>query len=786
MDAIKLFNAGFTELVSVMPPGGKVSPMSKVKPDSVGKAPGRLGRNGWGGYDWKNHTTTLPDAERMVKDGANVGLQARNFPAIDIDCTDASIAAIVEKVARETLGAAPSRIGRAPKRLLMYRTVQPFGRMRMWLKGADGVQHLVECLADGQQYVIQGIHPATKKPYEWDQNLISTGPEALTAISKEMVGMFFDELQNQLEFLDVVCEREGTGVLKDAPVLVPQDALKAPSLEALAECVALLPNDVGSYDEYVEVGYAIKAAGQDDETRALEIFLEWSARWTNGANDPQNVVLDWGRMRPPYRIGWDWLADRAKAHGFNPAVEEFEVGEAQDDQPTGRPVEYSDAHMAVRLIAVHGHEIKYCDSIGGWLVWDGKRWVVDETMQVHYLAGEILQQASNEVLMRGDFNPTKTDRIAASLASNAARNNCVSYAKADRRIVARAEDFDADPLLLNTPVGVVDLRTGESRNRKPGELLIKATSVAPDATRRPSTWLKFLDAATGGDSAMIGYLKRLAGYCLTGSTAEQNLTFVHGQGGTGKSVFMTTIAAIMGDYAMKSQMETFVATMSDRHPTELARLRGARMVFASETQGGKRWNEARLKELTGGEPITARFMHKDEFTYTPQFKLLFMGNHKPELRNVEGGIRRRLHLVPFNVKPERPDVHLVDKLKAEWPQILAWAIEGCLEWQLEGLNPPAAVLAATNEYFEDEDAFGRWISERCTTDVGAEAISSELYEDWREWCGENGEFAGSQKRLSTELKTRGFEQYRTSNSRGFRGIALKTAGLKVVPFQKAG
>lgn len=788
MNAASLWRAGYRDLVSVTPPGAALSPLSKIKPDSAGKAPGRKGANGWAGYDWKGMQTSEQDVERMMRDGANVGLRAARFPAVDIDCMDAEIATIVEKVARETLGAAPSRVGRAPKRLLMYRTEQPFSRMRLWLRGGDGVAHLVEVLADGQQYVVQGTHPSGSL-YSWDEDLLATGPDALTRITREAVDLFFSELTNQLEFLGVVCEREGTGVIREAQAVVPQDALRAPSMDALAACIASLPNDAPSYEAYVEAGIAIKAAGAEDEPRALALFQEWAARWQAGSNDPDDVARDWARMRPPFRIGWDWLADRAKAHGYNAAAEEFEASEPGDDEPEtfdGRVVEFSDAAMAGRLVAAHGDQMRHCEPLGGWLVWDGTRWLSDETMQVHAWAGDILKAASAEAIARGDFSPTKADRLGASLASTSARNNAVSYARADRRVVARIDDFDADPWLLNTPGGVVDLQTGDMRERRPGELFMRCAAVTPDFSRAPSAWLSFLREATGGDAAMLGYLRRLAGYCATGSTAEQNLTFVHGQGGTGKSVFMSTLGAVLGDYAAKSAMETFIASNNDRHPTELARLRGARMVYASETQSGRRWNEGRLKELTGGEPVTARFMHKDEFTFTPQFKLLFMGNHKPELRNVEGGIRRRLHLVPFNLKPARPDVHLADKLRAEWPQVLAWAIEGCLQWLVEGLDPPPAVLAATSEYFSDEDAIGRWLDDRCELDADAFTAASTLYDDWRAWCGESGEHAGSQKRLSTELKTRGFEAARTATTRGFRGIALRfgAGDFNVIPFAR--
>ena len=231
MTAIELFNNGWTELVSVVPPEGKLSPNSKIKRESRGKAPGRFGPNGWAGYPWREVTPTAIDAASMDRWGANVGLKARHFPAVDIDCTDDSISKVIGQVAHDILGAAPVRIGRAPKRLLLYRTDAPFGRMRLWIKNA-GVSHLVEVLGDGQQFVVHGTHPATMQPYAWDTDLVTITPDSLVTITRDQVEAFLTELESQLQFLDCDCEREGTGVLTEKPVVEDQYSLRAPSMQA--------------------------------------------------------------------------------------------------------------------------------------------------------------------------------------------------------------------------------------------------------------------------------------------------------------------------------------------------------------------------------------------------------------------------------------------------------------------------------------------------------------------------------------------------------------------------
>lgn len=761
MKAIELFKAGYTDLVSVIPVGASLSPNSKVKPDSIGKAPGKKTSDGtWAGYPWYSTPCAEHNARNMDIQGANIGLSAARFPALDIDCTDAGLSRIIEELAITHLGSAPKRVGRAPKALLMYRASEPFGRMRLQMN-YKGERHLLEFLGAGQQYVVAGIHPKTNKPYEWDCEL--PAPHELVEVTHEMVNRFLDIVQEEIEFLGVECKREGVGAVPGQGAPVDQESLKAPSMEALREAVELVPNDAVTYEEYVQFGIAVKAAGQDDPMDAFEIFLDWAERWEAGFNDPDNVTRDWDKMRSPYRIGWDYIAQKARENGYNDAAHEFEAVAPADTQevieaPVGGPAEYSDRAMSNRFAAKYVNDLKYCAALGGWILWDGTVWAKDDQLKAENLAGKVLVDGTMEVLNRMDFKAEKCERIASYLSSAKATGALLSVARSDRRMAVAAEKFDADPWLLNTPGGVVDLRTGELRARADKELFSKCAGTTPDFKRKPARWLAFLKDVTAGNQELIDYLQRECGYWLTGVTTEQHLSFLHGSGGNGKSLFVNTMASIMGDYAGKAQMETFTAGKNDRHPTELASLRGLRMVYASETGGNGRWNEARIKELTGGEPITARYIGKDPFSFIPQFKLIFLGNHKPELSAVDNGLKRRFNLLPFTVTPARPDPLLFDKLREEWASILGWAVQGCLLWQEQGLNPPKVIRAATEEYFADEDSLGRWLNERTFTDKESRVYISSVFEDWRDWCGENAEYAGSLKRFSQALKARGFEK----------------------------
>ena len=233
----------------------------------------------------------------------------------------------------------------------------------------------------------------------------------------------------------------------------------------------------------------------------------------------------------------------------------------------------------------------------------------------------------------------------------------------------------------------------------------------------------------------------------------------------------------MCDYHKTAPIETFTVSSMERHPTDLAGLRGARLVTAIETEEGRRWAEARIKALTGGDRIAARFMRQDFFEFTPQFTLVIVGNHKPGLRSVDEAIRRRFHLIPFSVTipPEERDPELGDKLRGEWPGILRWMIDGCIAWQEQGLAAPKAVLDATAAYLEAEDALAAWIDEECERDPNAWERSANLFKSWRDWAERSGEPYGDTKRFRDRLEVRGIEQKRQPGTgrMGYQGLKLK-------------
>ena len=426
---------------------------------------------------------------------------------------------------------------------------------------------------------------------------------------------------------------------------------------------------------------------------------------------------------------------------------------------------------ALRFVAQHGKDLRFCHAMGSWLRWNGFHWSVDQTGLAFQWARELARQLSGDQDERKRYITNKT-----SFASGVER-----FAEHDPQVAVTVEYWDRDPFLVGTPGGTVDLRTGELSDSSRQDGITKSTSVAPSKDGCPG-WLRFLEETTGNDRELIRFLQQWCGYSLTGVTREHALVFVYGPGGNGKSVFLNVVASIMKDYAVTAAMDTFTASKSDKHPADLAMLRGARLVTASETEEGRAWAEARIKQMTGGDPITARLMRQNFFTFVPQFKLMIVGNHKPVLHNVDEAARRRFNIVPFTRKPRVPDRGLEGKLVCEGPGILQWMIEGCLDWFANGLIRPASVMAVTDAYFSDQDLMGQWLEDCCEQSFGNHRIwdrSADLFDSWTEYALKAGEGAESKKAFGQSMQRRGFEPYRVPNigTRAFRFVRLKREGM---------
>ncbi len=511
---------------------------------------------------------------------------------------------------------------------------------------------------------------------------------------------------------------------------------------------------------------------------AGKAVLIWPDRdkpgWEYAGNAAQAILqagaLSCHLLYPPDEKPEGWDAADALAENF--AVTDFiasgprlQIHRAGDDGDHFESSIFgSDDALALAFTRRYYRDWQYVAAWKQWIVWDGLRWRVEPTLR----ALDVVRLVCRDVALKAN-----DPKLAAKLVSNGTVKGVENMARADRRHAATTDEWDANPWLLNTPSGVVDLKSGRMRPHDRADRMTKITSAMPEGLC--PTWLVFLDQVTGGDAELQRYLQIAAGYALSGSTQEHALFFLYGTGANGKSVFLSTLASILGDYATNAPIDTFMESRGDRHPTDLAGLRGARLVTAIETEQGRRWAEAKVKNLTGGDKVSARFLYQDFFEFWPQFKLFIAGNHRPALRNVDEAMRRRMHLIPFTVTipPDKRDGKLGEKLLAERNGILKWMLDGCLLWQREGLKKPVAVIAATDEYFETEDVIGRWIEERCVRTANAKSLTAELYGDWKRWAESASEKVGTQRRFSDLLIQRGVEKWRNNGARGFQGIGLK-------------
>lgn len=428
---------------------------------------------------------------------------------------------------------------------------------------------------------------------------------------------------------------------------------------------------------------------------------------------------------------------------------------------------YSDDALALAFSSRHDGQLLYVPAWASWLRWDGCRWLRDDTLHVF----DLVRALCRDIAAQAEADEKDGGCIARGLTSAGTIAAVERLARSDPRHARRAEAFDADPWALNTPGGVIDLRTGKMRPHRKDDLFTKATSVTQSSSSR-RRWIRFLLEITHGDRLMVRYLQRFIGYTLTGIIEEHAFAFLCGPGGNGKSVLLATVADVLGDYATTAMADVFTASRNDQHPTHLASLRGARLVAVTETEEGRPWAESRIKALTGGDRISARVMRGDPFEFSPVFKLWIAGNHRPVLRNPDPAMRRRLHLMPFTFVPIKPDLKLMEALRVEREGILQWAVEGCLAWQKKRLKPPKVVTEATDEYFEEQDSLAAWVAERCERKPLAVTPSRAMFADWKKWTETRGEEAGTEKRFAEGLQRHAAKK-RTNSGMVFMGLKLK-------------
>jgi putative DNA primase/helicase len=442
----------------------------------------------------------------------------------------------------------------------------------------------------------------------------------------------------------------------------------------------------------------------------------------------------------------------------------------------------SDAGNGEYFARLYGERVRFDHRRNRWLVWAGHWWRDDETDQVRQLAKKAARERYDGAPAIGDLRQ-RTDEARFAIASeNRGRIDAMLVAAQSESPISDAGDrWDANPMLLGVGNGVLELDTGTLRPGRPDDRITLHTDFvfAPHATC--PRWGRFLDEVFLGDTELIDYIWRAVGYSLTGEVSEQCVFTCHGSGANGKSVFLGVLRALAGDYAANAPFSTFELHDRSSIPNDLAALAGRRLVTASETNEGARLNEARIKALSGGDPVTARFLHGEYFTFEPVAKFWLAVNHKPLVSDDSYGFWRRVRLIPFERRfAEDADPTLPDKLRAELPGILAWAVRGALSWQERGLRPPPAVTGATDTYRSESDPLADFLSSRCLTDERAQVGATEAYRAYKAWAADQS-LTERETLSSTSFGRRMTEHFakrhqKTGNS--YLGVGLLTGVIE--------
>lgn len=438
---------------------------------------------------------------------------------------------------------------------------------------------------------------------------------------------------------------------------------------------------------------------------------------------------------------------------------------------------FTDLGNAKRFAARYRGQLLYSEKWSRWFVWDGRRWKEDDTLEIYRLAGTLIRSLYARAGHIADEDNRKA-LVAHLIRSESyrAQTAMLNLAKADPVFAVHPDDLDRDPWLLTVENGTIDLRTGKMRDHDQRDRITKLAPVLWEPTALCPNWLEFLDMVMNGRQSLISFLKRAFGCCLTGITSGA-LFILHGPtGSNGKSTMVDVFQLLLGDYAIRTPTETFLRKKEGAIPNDLAKLKGARFVWASENERGSRLSESLIKEMTGGDKLSARFMRGEFFEFYAEFKPWLATNHKPQVRG-DRALWNRLKLVPFDVtipkEKQLPRHEVMEMFRAEFTGILNWAIEGCLEWQQTGLGDPEEVVAATREYEAEQDTFAMFLEDKCVRDAAARVLSLPLYKEYKAWAEQNGETAVSHKMFAQFMGERGFAKTKTAKGVLYSGISLR-------------
>ena len=455
------------------------------------------------------------------------------------------------------------------------------------------------------------------------------------------------------------------------------------------------------------------------------------------------------------------------------SVSHYSVDEASTDQDP-----FTDVWNANLLFEKYGDVLKYCDALGGWFIWDGSHWKKDDAFQILRLAKNTVKQMYQMAKVRNDKFLFKH---AVKSESEMKLKSMVNLTRCEKGIAVNNNQFDSDSYLLNCKNGTLNLETGELRLHTREDYLTRKIELNYDPNLDCPEWKRFLMTVFQGDTQIIDFMQKAVGYSLSGSIKEQCIFILYGIGMNGKSTFLKHIFRILGDYALNTPASTLMEKYNDSIPNDIARLKGVRFVTALESGKTRVLAEAQIKQLTGDDPISARFLHCEYFDFFATFKIFFATNHKPNISGTDKGIWRRIRTIPFEkvIAQEEVDKELDGKLSKEYEGILAWAVEGFKKWQQEGLGEVAKIIEATNEYQEESDVIGSYIEERCLVGPECKVQTSVFLKDVQSWAKDNGLRYVNRNEFIDYMKRKGFVKERQTCGEGRGNIFWRGVGLKV-------
>ena len=765
------------------------------------------------------YTSDVNQASLWLADGDNFGLALVPSKIVSLDIDDLDVTLSIFKslgLPVDTWLTDPRRVGirsnKPGKDKILFRA--PDGEMPATKKLSFGTAKKARSILEIrhgsnkgttlQDVLPPSIHPDTGNPYEWvgDPANIPEAPPELLALWRtwpEQVLKSFDpdfkvpKAEPRPKNLHPVLDGQRNPIAEYNETHTVEEVLLSNGYEAMGERY-LRPNTESGIPGVVLFDDASrcfshgadklndgKAHDAFDVYRLLECGGDWSKamNWNpditkhNQCNfrleHSKSLTVPAGSFSPPALVGTD----------------------ARDGTESTRPL--TEQGNALRMLDAHGNKIRYVPESGAWLIWREGAWLWDvDGAAVRAMIANLPEQIYNEGTphLRDAEHFVKWARISQKERTIQAT---VLLLKDVDRLRLNLQSVDAEQFLvgLDHCRQVIDLKTGTVRPATQSDYVTKTLNVdrlgdPANATR----WIEFLSQVFGGDNQLIDWLRRWCGYLLTGSTREHIMLFFYGLGANGKSVFAETVRHTLGDYARAIAPETLTESrrQAGSASPDLAALIGARLALSSETEDGVFLAESLIKSLVSGDTMSVRQLYARQMQFSPQFKLLVLGNHRPIIRGTDNGIWRRVLLVPFGktFSEDERDPELLEKLKVETPDILAWMVEGCLEWQRYGLaNLPKTIQQATTEYRAEQDIIGHWLSECCECSSDAESNSDDLYRNYTRWCEINGLKYVSNIVLGRRLGEREFSVRSSSGRRIWKGLKLAGYRTDIEPFMEA-